>query len=169
MNRKLLAAASVLIGLVSIGAQIASYVHTRQVVDYVSSGLWGGAFMIASATFILLEKPGKDRWIVTLTCLSLASGLIMMIIYSWNLNRFFRVYTTWEICEFYAPGLLIDPSMCKALVTLHGLMIALGFFAVLINSALLVLTCRKSVRKPQPKHSPESDPFAPSRLRSTLI
>lgn len=168
MNRKLLAAASVLIGLISISVQIASYVHTRQMVDYVSSGLWGGAFMMASATLILLEKP-KDRCILTLTCLSLASGLIMMILYSWNLNRFFQVYTTWEICEFYAPGLLINPSMCKALVTLHGLMIALGFFAVLINSALLFLTCRQPVSRSQPKHSHKSDPLAPSRMCSTLI
>ncbi|XP_057376890.1 uncharacterized protein LOC130698100 [Daphnia carinata] len=169
MNRKLLAAANVLIGLISISGQIASYVHTRQVVDYVSSGLWGGAFMIATATLILLEKPAKDRRILTLICLSLASGFIMMVIYSWNLNRFFQMYTTWEICEFYAPGLLIDPSMCKALVTLHGLMISLGFFAVLINSALLILTCRKPVSRSQPKHSNTSDPLAPSRMRSTLI
>lgn len=115
--------------------QIASYALSRQVVDYVSSGLWGGAFMIASATLILLEKynnsviilsssqlngvffylirTDRDFWILTLTCLSLASGLIMVIIYSWNLNRFFQVYTTWEICEFYAPGLLINSSTCK--------------------------------------------------------
>ncbi|XP_046641446.1 uncharacterized protein LOC124326582 isoform X1 [Daphnia pulicaria] len=169
MYRKLLATASILIGLLSISAQIASYAVTRQVVDYVSSGLWGGAVMIAAATLIILDRPGKDLWILILTCLSIASGLIMLVIYSWNLNRFFKVYTTWEICEFYAPGLLIDPESCKALVTLHGLMIALGSFAIIVNSAILYSTCRRPINRSKPTYFYKSDPLAPPRTRSTLI
>jgi len=125
-----------------------------------------------------------------LTCLSIASGIIMLAIYSWNLNRFFKVYTTWEICEFYAPGLLIDPDSCnkffyisyiinltnilinlktgKSLVTLHGLMIALGICAIILNSAILISTCRRPINTSKPKYFYKSDPLTP-KTRSTLI
>lgn len=113
---------------------------TKQRVDYVSSGLWGGLFMISSASVILVTKyrnhvDSKKRfndpfsnkkisdnerllilrfkWIVALTSLAGLSGLLIVILYSWNLDRFFRIYTTVTVCQFYAPGLLIDPNDCN--------------------------------------------------------
>lgn len=60
-----------------------------------------------------MKRP--EKWIILLSALTIISGLTMVIIYCWNLHRFYGVYTTIEVCEFYAPGLLIDPRACIVL------------------------------------------------------
>ena len=120
---------------------------TKQRVDYVSAGLWGGLSMISSASVVLVTKyrnhaDSKKRfapfsnkktsdterllivrfkWIVALTSLAGLSGLLIVILYSWNLDRFFRIYTTVTVCQFYAPGLLIDPNDCNYFSTFDSI------------------------------------------------
>ena len=108
----------------------------------------------------------RFKWIVALTSLSGLSALLLIVLYSWNLDRFYKIYTTVVLCQFYAPGLLIDPQNCKKLiknqllcnfvflfyfvtagmnlVVIDFLFIAIGIIGIILNSILLYTTLRST-------------------------